>query len=78
MSSTLGLGLAAGSVRALRGWRIRRDQRLLSQLFARFVSAPVARELWRERTAFLAGGRPRPQELMRTIVFVPSLRPPRR
>jgi hypothetical protein len=35
MSSTLTLGLAAGSVRALHGWRIRRDQRLLSQLFAR-------------------------------------------
>jgi adenylate cyclase len=69
MSSTLSLGLAAGSVRAWRGWRARRDQRLLSQMFARFVSAPVARELWRERTAFLAGGRPRPQELVATVLF---------
>jgi adenylate cyclase len=69
MSLTLSLGLAAGCVRALRGWRARRDQLLLSQMFARFVSAPVARELWRERTAFLAGGRPRPQELVATVLF---------
>jgi adenylate cyclase len=69
VSLTLSLCLAAGSVRFSRGWRARRDQRLLSQMFARFVSAPVARELWRERAAFLAGGRPRPQELVATVLF---------
>ncbi len=68
-ASTLGLGLSVGSVRALRAWRVRRDQRLLSQMFARFVSAPVARELWRGRAAFLANGRPRPQELVATVLF---------
>jgi class 3 adenylate cyclase len=38
-------------------------------MFARHVSAPVARELWRQRDAFLAGGRPRPQELVATVLF---------
>jgi class 3 adenylate cyclase len=38
-------------------------------MFARHVSAPVARELWRQRNAFLAGGRPRPQELVATVLF---------
>jgi class 3 adenylate cyclase/CHASE2 domain-containing sensor protein len=66
---TLGACFAAGGVRALRGWRLRKDQRLLSQMFARFVSAPVARELWRDRATFLSSGRPRPQELVATVLF---------
>jgi class 3 adenylate cyclase len=69
MSLIAALGLAAGTVRLWRGWRARRDQRVLSQMFARHVSAPVARELWRQRRAFLAGGRPRPQELVATVLF---------
>src|SRR5215469_3485426 len=50
----------------LRAWR---DQRVLRQMFARHVSVPVACELWRQRNAFLAGGRPRPQELVATVLF---------
>jgi class 3 adenylate cyclase len=69
MSLTLALGAAAGGVRFSRGWRARQDQRVLSQMFARHVSAPVARELWRQRNAFIEGGRPRPQELVATVLF---------
>lgn len=69
LSLTLALAFAAGGVRFWRGWRMRRDQRVLSQMFARHVSAPVAKELWRQREAFLAGGRPRPQELVATVLF---------
>ncbi len=69
LSPTLGAGIGAGFVRLWRGWHDRRDQRLLQQMFSRFVGEPVARELWRNRAAFLAGGRPRPQELEATVLF---------
>jgi adenylate cyclase len=69
MPLTLSFGAAASSIRFLRGGRARRDQRILSQMFARHVGTPVARELWRQRNAFLAGGRPRPQELVATVLF---------
>ncbi|MFP3480033.1 adenylate/guanylate cyclase domain-containing protein, partial [Burkholderia sp. SIMBA_057] len=47
----------------------RTDRRSLMQLFANHVSQPVADEIWRERATFLAGGRPRPQELTATVFF---------
>ena len=47
----------------------RTDRRSLMQLFANHVSQPVAEEIWRERATFLAGGRPRPQELTATVFF---------
>ncbi len=47
----------------------RADRRSLMQLFANHVSQPVADEVWRERATFLAGGRPRPQELTATVLF---------
>jgi adenylate cyclase len=69
LSATLALGLGAGGVRFWRGRRDARDRRMLMQLFSRFVSEPVARELWRQRQAFFSGGRPRPQELTATVLF---------
>jgi class 3 adenylate cyclase len=42
---------------------------MLMQLFSRFVSEPVVRELWKQRQAFFSGGRPRPQELTATVLF---------
>ncbi|HKW54486.1 MAG TPA: CHASE2 domain-containing protein, partial [Stellaceae bacterium] len=69
LSATLALGLGAGGVRFWRGRRDARDRHMLMQLFSRFVSEPVARELWRQRQAFLSGGRPRPQELTATVLF---------
>jgi adenylate cyclase len=61
--------LAAAGTRAWRGRGERRDRQVLRLLFSRFVSAPVAEEIMRERDLFLAGGRPKPQELMVTVLF---------
>ncbi len=47
----------------------RADRRSMMQLFANHVSQPVAEEIWRERATFLAGGRPRPQQLTATVFF---------
>jgi adenylate cyclase len=65
----LALAMAGGGVRAWRGYAERRDRRALRTLFSRFVSAPVVDEIMRERDLFLAGGRPRPQELTATVLF---------
>jgi adenylate cyclase len=40
----------------------------LRHIFARHLSAPVARELWRQHDAFLAGRRPRSQGLVATVL----------
>ena len=42
----------------------------LMRIFARHVSSDVAEEIWQKRDEFLAEGRPRPQRLMATILFV--------
>src|SRR5689334_9844165 len=49
--------------------RERADRRVLMRLFAHHLSAPIAREIWDERHTFLAGGRPRPQNLTATVLF---------
>ncbi|WP_207461475.1 adenylate/guanylate cyclase domain-containing protein [Azospirillum sp. SYSU D00513] len=49
--------------------RERTDRRTLMRLFANHVSQPIAEQVWRERATFLAGGRPRPQELTATVLF---------
>lgn len=69
LSSTLALGLGAGGVRWWRGRRDARDRQQLMTLFSRFVSEPVVRELWKQRHAFLSGGRPKPHELTATVLF---------
>lgn len=61
--------IAGGAMRAWRGRGERRDRAALRTLFARFVSAPVAEAMLRERELFLAGGRPKPQELTATVLF---------
>jgi adenylate cyclase len=69
MAPTLALALASGSIRFWRGRHELRERKTLRQLFARFVSEPVVAEIWREREALLAGGRPRPRELTATVLF---------
>ena len=49
--------------------RERTDRRILMRLFANHVSQPIAEQIWQERATFLAGGRPRPQELTATVLF---------
>ena len=61
--------MAGGGIRAWRAQADRRARASVQSLFARFVSAPVAEELLRERDLFLAGGRPKPQELTATVLF---------
>jgi class 3 adenylate cyclase/CHASE2 domain-containing sensor protein len=65
----LALLLAGGGARIWRGRGERRDRQALRQLFSRFVSAPVVDEILREREAFLKGGRPRPHQLVATVLF---------
>ena len=49
--------------------RERADRRVLMRLFANHVSQPVADEIWRQRDTFMAGDRPRPQQLTATVLF---------
>jgi class 3 adenylate cyclase len=61
--------IAGGAMRAWRGRDERRDRAVVRSLFARFLSAPVAEALLRDRELFLVGGRPKPQELTATVLF---------
>lgn len=61
-----------GGVGLMAGYRARcerNDRLLLMRLFASHLSGPVADAIWRARDSFLAGGRPRPQELTATVMF---------
>lgn len=49
--------------------RERADRRVLMRLFASHLSAPIAARIWEQRDAFMAGGRPKPQELTATLLF---------
>lgn len=69
LAPTLGLAFASGGVRFWHGQREERERRTLMHLFARFVSEPVVAQIWAARDTFLAGGRPRPQELTATVLF---------
>ena len=42
---------------------------VLMKLFSRHVSKEVAETIWRQREQFLDGGRPRPQQMMTTVMF---------
>lgn len=66
---TLAVLGAAGGIRGWQGWGERRDRQALRALFSRFVSEPVVEEIMKSRDLFLAGGRPRPQELTATVLF---------
>lgn len=49
--------------------RERKERALLMQLFSRHVSREVAQAIWHQREQLLEGGRPRPQELVATVLF---------
>lgn len=50
--------------------RERKERALLMQLFSRHVSREVAQTIWHQREQLLEGGRPRPQELVATVLFL--------
>lgn len=62
-----------GSAGVLTAWVSSREHAERGQLmgiFARHVSPSLADEIWEHRDEFLAGGRPRPQRLVATVLFV--------
>jgi len=61
---------SAGVVTAWVSSRERAQRSQLMGLFARHVSAEVADEIWRHRDEFLREGRPRPQRLTASVLFV--------
>jgi adenylate cyclase len=69
VAPVLSLTIAGGGARAWRGLADRRDRRALRALFSRFVSEPVVEQIMKERDLFMAGGRPRPQELTATVLY---------
>lgn len=58
-----------GGMTGMALWQERTERATLMRLFVRHVSAPVAEEIWRERDTFMAGGRPKAQELTATVLF---------
>jgi adenylate cyclase len=62
--------VATGAVVASTLSRERHDRAMLMQLFSRHVSREVADTIWQEREQLLEGGRPRPQELTVTVLFL--------
>ena len=65
----LGWLSAAGLVTAYMSHRETVQRTLLMQLFSRHVSREVAEAIWRQRDQFLDGGRPRPEQLVVTVLF---------
>ena len=47
-----------------------RHRRQLFSVFSTYVSPSVADEIWRNRSIFLAGGKPRPMRLNATVMFI--------
>lgn len=61
---------AAGLLAAAYMASVERSQRrFLMNLFARHVSPEVAREIWRQRDRFLAGGRLQPSRMVVSVLF---------
>jgi adenylate cyclase len=60
---------AGGASFAVRARGEARAQRQLASLFRRFSSSEVADELWRERDAFMEGGRPKPRRVTLTALM---------
>jgi len=62
-----------GSAGVLTAWvsgRERAERGQLMGIFARHMSPSLADEIWERRNEFLDGGRPRPQRMVATVLFV--------
>jgi adenylate cyclase len=64
-----GCVLAAAAVTAYMRQAERKDRETLVNLFSRHLSADVAQSIWERRDEFMAGNRPRPQQLTVTVLF---------
>ncbi len=67
--AALSWSLAIAMVVASTLSRERKDRTVLMQLFSRHVSREVAQKIWQERDQLFDGGRPRPQDLVCTVLF---------
>jgi adenylate cyclase len=61
---------AIGAVTAWHSSRERAQRELLMNLFSRYLSPQIADDIWRQRAEFFHNGRPRPQRLTATILFI--------
>ena len=61
---------SAGLLTAWVSSRESAERQELMAIFARHVAADVAEEIWQQRREFLADGRPRPQRLFATVLFL--------
>ena len=61
--------VAAATVTAYMRQVERKDRETLLNLFSRHLSADVAQSIWTHRDEFMAGNRPRPQQLTVTVLF---------
>lgn len=67
--SALGFTAAAAVATAFRvGWE-KNQRKQLRHLFSRYVPSEVVESVWQQRDQFMDGGRPRPQQLMATVLF---------
>jgi adenylate cyclase len=69
ISAGAGWVASATLVTALISRQEKAQRELLMQIFARNVSPEIAEAMWRQRDAFMEGGRPRPQRLVATVLF---------
>ena len=61
--------VSAGLVTSLMSYRARAERANLMQLFSSHVSGRIAEQIWRQRDEFMEHGRPKPQELVATVLF---------
>lgn len=66
----LGYGISCAFLTVLISHREMRHRVLLMNLFSRQVSPEIAKTIWNKRDQFSDGGRPRPQELCITVLYL--------
>jgi adenylate cyclase len=69
MPPALAWFMAAVAITAYLSYQETVERAALMQLFSRHVSKQVADGIWRDREQFLDGHRPRPQQLIATVLF---------
>ncbi len=67
--AALGHALAAAVATAWRAFAEFKERRTVMRLFARHVSKEVAADIWAQRGAFMADGKPKPRLLTATVLF---------
>lgn len=66
LALTLGFLLCFGTLAV----RARRQRKIMATLFSDHLSPDLAAQIWENRALFMSGGKPRPQKLDATVVFL--------